>query len=194
MSSVSTDPQMYRAGSASDRRTAGPRRSGWDRRQRLDRRSGDERPGPDQRLQFELYALAVEMADRVSARRALANTFFLTVNTGLAALLGASTLRWYVAVAGIVFAFSWWSLLQSYRHLNAAKFEVITAIEEMLPLAPFTHEWRLLSSAPVALAPWPPRAWWAWLARYRQLGSVERVVPLAFGLIYVVELMRQITA
>ena len=37
---------------------------------------------------LELYQLAVEMADRVSARRGLANTFFLTLNTGLAALLG----------------------------------------------------------------------------------------------------------
>ena len=30
---------------------------------------------------FELYKLAVEMADRVSARRSLANSFFLTINT-----------------------------------------------------------------------------------------------------------------
>jgi hypothetical protein len=56
---------------------------------------------------LELYQLAVEMADRVSARRGLANTFFLTVNTGLAALLGGTDLRWYVAAAGIVFAAAW---------------------------------------------------------------------------------------
>ena len=37
---------------------------------------------------LELYQLAVEMADRLSARRVLADTFFLTLNTGLAALLG----------------------------------------------------------------------------------------------------------
>ncbi len=35
---------------------------------------------------LELYKLAVEMADRVSARRATANAFFLTVNTALLAL------------------------------------------------------------------------------------------------------------
>ena len=62
------------------------------------------------------------LVDRISARRALANTFFLTVNTGLAALLG---LRWYVAAAGIVFALAWWWLLQSYRKLNAAKFNIV---------------------------------------------------------------------
>jgi len=32
---------------------------------------------------FDQYKLAVEMADRVSARRTQANTFFLAVNTGL---------------------------------------------------------------------------------------------------------------
>ncbi|MBM5818188.1 MAG: hypothetical protein FJ083_16945, partial [Cyanobacteria bacterium K_Offshore_surface_m2_239] len=32
---------------------------------------------------FDQYKLAVEMADRVSARRMQANTFFLAVNTGL---------------------------------------------------------------------------------------------------------------
>ena len=72
-------------------------------------------------VELELYKLAVEMADRISARRALANTFFLTVNTGLAALLGGQDLRWYVAAAGIVFALAWWWLLQSYRKLNCGE-------------------------------------------------------------------------
>ena len=62
---------------------------------------------------FELYKLAVEMADRVSARRAVANSF-LTVNTGLAALLGGGSFSWYAAAAGIVFAGTWWALLRSY--------------------------------------------------------------------------------
>src|SRR4051794_34978490 len=82
-------------------------------------------PAPVAASELELYKLAVEMADRISARRALANTFFLTVNTGLAALLGGKELRWYVAVAGLVFALAWWWLLQTYRKLNRAKFEVI---------------------------------------------------------------------
>jgi hypothetical protein len=59
-------------------------------------------PAPGRASEIELYKLAVEFADRISARRALANTFFLTVNTGLAALLGGTQLRWYVAVAGLL--------------------------------------------------------------------------------------------
>ena len=50
---------------------------------------------------FELYMLAVEMADRISAQRGLANSFFLTVNTGVLALLGTQNVRWYPAAAGI---------------------------------------------------------------------------------------------
>jgi hypothetical protein len=53
---------------------------------------------------FELYKLAVEMADRISARRGIANSFFLTVNTGVVAILGTPTVRWYLPVAGIVFS------------------------------------------------------------------------------------------
>jgi hypothetical protein len=138
---------------------------------------------------LELYKLAVEMADRMSARRALANTFFLTVNTGLAALLGGGDLRWYVAAAGLVFAFAWWWVLQSYRKLNAAKFAVIHDIEERLPHRLFTEEWAHLPRAPLRL--WPPRAFVAWIHSYHELGTVERIVPLAFACIYIAELVRQ---
>jgi hypothetical protein len=145
-------------------------------------------------MELELYKLAVEMADRISARRALANTFFLTVNTGLAALLGGENLRWYVAAAGIVFALSWWWLLQSYRKLNSAKFQVINAIEPRLPFQLFSEEWRHLESTKAPPRPWPCRDLWAWLKGYHELGTVERIVPVVFAAIYVVELIRQATS
>jgi hypothetical protein len=50
----------------------------------------------------ELYKLAVEMADRISARRGLANSFFLTANTGVVAVLGSQDVRWYPAAAGVI--------------------------------------------------------------------------------------------
>jgi hypothetical protein len=144
-------------------------------------------------MEFELYKLAVEMADRISARRALANTFFLTVNTGLAALLGGHSLRWYVAAAGIVFALAWWALLQTYRKLSWAKFQVINAIEQRLPVQLFSEEWRYLESTRSPRKLWPRRELWAWLKGYHELGTFERVVPLAFVAIYTVELIRQAT-
>ncbi len=143
--------------------------------------------------EFELYKLGVEMADRISARRALANTFFLTVNTGLVALLGGKELRWYVAVAGIVFAFAWWWLLQSYRKLNQAKFKVINAIEPNLPVQLFSQEWQHLQATRAPATLWPPRGLWSWAKGYHELGTVERIVPLAFVAIYVAELIRQVT-
>ena len=143
-------------------------------------------------VEVELYKLAVEMADRISARRGAANTFFLTVNTGLAALLGGTSLRWYVAAAGIVFAVAWWWLLQSYRRLSSAKFKVINAIEPDLPTQLFSEEWRYLEATKRPRRVWPPKDVWAWMNGYHELGTAERVVPLAFAVIYVAELIRQL--
>jgi hypothetical protein len=93
-----------------------------------------------------------------------------------------------------VFALAWWWLLQSYRKLNWAKFEVIKAIEPRLPLQLFSDEWRQLESAKAPPKIWPLRALWAWLKGYHELGTVERIVPLAFAAIYVAELIRQATS
>ena len=157
----------------------------------LSGRGSDDDGASNESVELELYKLAVEMADRISARRALANTFFLTVNTGLVALLGGKNLRWYVAAAGIVFAFAWWSLLQSYRKLNSAKFEVINTLERRLPVQLFSDEWDHLENTKAPPSLWPPRALWAWLQGYHELGTAERVVPIAFVVIYVAELIRQ---
>jgi hypothetical protein len=140
---------------------------------------------------LELYKLAVEMADRISARRGVANSFFLTVNTGIVAVLASRDVRWYLAVAGIVFSVTWWALLRSYRELNSAKFEVILMMEERLPVRLYGDEWARLGREPVRfgvrrgiLLPW--------LMQYRELGRVERVVPWVFVVIYLAEILRQL--
>jgi hypothetical protein len=140
---------------------------------------------------FELYKLAVDMADRISARRGTANSFFLTVNTGLAALLGSSDLRWYVAVAGIAFAVTWWALLRSYRDLNSAKFAIILAMEDQLPVRVYGAEWDHLKKEPSSRT-LRRDAVRAWVGQYRELGQVERIVPWVFATIYTAELLRQL--
>jgi hypothetical protein len=140
---------------------------------------------------LDLYKLAVEMADRVSARRATANSFFFTMQTGLAVAVGAFAVNTgssqdpspdrfvltLAAVAGVVIAGSWWLLLRSYRDLNTAKFQVINGIEaEHLPVKLFAEEWEYLKRDPVR----------SWRQRYAELGQVERVVPLIFALLYTV--------
>ena len=130
---------------------------------------------------IEQYKLAVEMADRLSSRRATANGFFLTAQTTLIALLAIKDLdQAWVAAGGLVLAATWWLLLRSYRDLSAAKWSVICAIEaDGLPLRPFSDEWDRLKTDPVT--------WWR--GRYAELGWIERLVPAVFGVIFFVTLI-----
>jgi hypothetical protein maviaA2_03527 len=146
---------------------------------------------PDPRV-MDIYKLSVEMADRISARRAVANAFFLTVNTTLAAVIGlhkpedgSALLPVAVCVAGIAVSVCWWYLLRNYRKLNEAKFVVINKIEaDYLPLTPFLDEWAILSNEGNSKGKMARVR-----ARLRQLGNVERVVPVIFGLLYLMLLV-----
>jgi len=136
---------------------------------------------------LELYKLAVEMADRVSARRATANAFFLTVNTALLAFVSSGSLDvlWLVALAGIALSVTWWILLKSYRDLNAAKFGVILEMEKNLEARVFADEWsKLKEKRPKEESPQEerPKRWWE---GYAELGKVERTIPLIFAALYV---------
>lgn len=100
---------------------------------------------------LEQYKLYVEMADRISARRQSANSYFLSINTALLAFLGLVAnrnsgnvpLSWVlvVSIAGVILCYSWYRLVRSYKDLNSGKFRVIHAIEGKLPLAPYDAEW-----------------------------------------------------
>lgn len=128
---------------------------------------------------LEIYKLSVEMADRVSARRAVASGFFLTVQTGIVASLAfVAGQRWSIALGGIVASISWWFLLRSYRQLNAAKFKVIHEMEKQLPVTPYTDEWLILGAKDGPLK-----------QRYAALGLIEQTVPVVFLCISVVALI-----
>ena len=130
---------------------------------------------------LEQYRLYIEMADRVSARRGLANSFFLPLNTGIFTLIAAlgdhvaEAEPWWlvtplVAVLGQCFA--WFYMLRSYRLLNSAKYEVVGALEERLPASPF---WRA--------------EWWALgegkdRSRYWPLSHIEQWMPVLFAAAY----------
>jgi hypothetical protein len=152
-----------------------------DRTTEVAERSHPEGSLPDGYL--DLYKLAVEMADRVSARRTAANSFFLAVQTALVTLLGVDGLsRKAVAGAGLLLAGAWWLLLRSYRKLNGAKFQVITEMETQLPVAVFKEEWTALKRA-------GPAAKRTLRDRYAELGVLEQVVPAIFAVIYIVVLI-----
>lgn len=147
---------------------------------------------PDPRV-LDIYKLAVEMADRISARRAVANAFFLTVNTTLIAVVGLSTtkpdstLRFIaVCAAGIAVSVCWLLLLRVYRRLNAAKFAVINKIEtDHLPIKPYTDEWSELMPEGADATRLRDRLG----KMFRELGNVERIVPVVFAALYIVLLV-----
>ena len=160
---------------------------------------------------LELYKTAVEMADRVSARRAGANSFFVTLNTALAAIVGiVSAARkpppngsvpsfdafglCVTAAAGIVLAVVWWALLRYYRRLSRAKWAVINRLETRLPASPFTDEWAELHPEEPRSEETPAkRSWWKRLrlrVKHREATVVEQVVPFVFVLLYIILAIR----
>jgi hypothetical protein len=142
--------------------------------------SGGERYQAAVMDQWKLY---VEMADRVSSRRGLANTFFLTLNTAVFTAIGiAGKQNPHVSPWLLMFALfavlgecvAWWWIVRSYRQLNSAKFKVVGALEERLPSSPFwSAEWVALGEG---------RDW----RKYLPLTHLEQWIPVLFGLIYLI--------
>lgn len=131
---------------------------------------------------LDQYKLYVEMADRVSGRRALANTFFLTINTAVFTLIGVLWNRRPEAATWVlVFPLSmlvtqclaWFWTLRSYRQLNSAKYVVVGAIETCLPLSPYRRaEWTALGEGRDPSRYWP-------------ITHLESLVPLLFAVTYI---------
>jgi len=132
---------------------------------------------------LEQYKLCVSMADRNSSRRVAANNFFLSLNTILIAIIGILSrlgpsyiifYLWWIIIAssaGILFCWVWRVNIGSYRALSEAKFKVINAIEQELPVAAFETEWRYLNPENKD-------------SKYPQLTKVERWIPLIFTALY----------
>jgi hypothetical protein len=100
-------------------------------------------------LIFDQYKLYVELADRISSRRATTNSFYLTANSFLFVALGILMTNDLEAVVpiiltvGIFISISWWLLIIYYKNLNSSKYEVINAIEEKLPVKGLLTEWQI---------------------------------------------------
>lgn len=132
---------------------------------------------------FEQYKLYVEMADRISQRRHSANIYFLSINTALVSVSGllyaaesssgyfSVAWRAIVPIAGIVLCVTWYFIINSYRQLNSVKFEVVHALEQLLPAAPYDTEWKVLGEGRDHKLYWP-------------FTHIEQAVPWVFGLLY----------
>ena len=131
---------------------------------------------------MEQYKVYVEMADRISQRRAATNTFFLTLNTAVITVLGAVWKDHAHADAGALAfplvvllgqCFAWYYLVRSYRQLNTAKYEVVGALEARLPSSPYWRaEWTALGEGKDRSKYWP-------------LSHIEQWIPALFALTYI---------
>ena len=131
---------------------------------------------------IEQYKLYVEMADRVSTRRAQTNRFYISLLSGLLALLSIVVNRnvfgsvlnlVFVAVGilGLVLCFLWYVTIRAYRQLNSGKFQIIHEIEQHLPFPAYEKEWEILGKGKES-------------KKYLQLTLIEQCVPFVLAIPY----------
>ena len=140
---------------------------------------------------LEQYKLYIEMADKISERRATANSFFLSLNSFLLTVLGILpqlksniiefTVLWIiiVSIAGTSFCISWIMIIRAYKSLNGAKFKIINKIEDNLPVSMYNSEWKYLKTVKKNLKylPFP--------IKYSPLSVIELWVPIIIILLYI---------
>jgi hypothetical protein len=127
---------------------------------------------------LEQYKLFVGTSQHTSDKRQTANNYLLTLCSSLVTLFVTflSTFghhRWnaLLPLAGLFVCFIWWSLVNSYKDLNTAKFRVIHEIEEQLPVALFDYEWHVCGKGKDR-------------DMYVPLTHLERMVPWMFGVLF----------
>jgi len=130
---------------------------------------------------LEQYKIYLQMLDKISDRRSMTNTFFLTVNTALISAIGLANLiaektsvflYVVICVPGLLLCYSWYRIIRSYRDLNTHKFIAIHEIEKYLPLRPFDAEWESCGRGRDRKRYWP-------------FTHIERYVPWIFMILYI---------
>ncbi len=129
---------------------------------------------------LEQYKIYVESAEKVSDRRSNLNTFYLSLTTTIAGLIGylktntisnSECLIIGLSVSAILICIYWVNLLENYRKLNSGKFKVIHEIEKELPLNLYDYEWEKLGKGN------DPKL-------YKKLSNVEKIIPAIFGVLF----------
>ncbi len=131
---------------------------------------------------LEQYKLYVQMADRNSDRRVDANKFFISLLTGLIAVLSVITqlhgpvialnaMFLAIGVFGVLLCYVWYITIRSYRQLNSGKFHLIGEVEARLPFPFYDEEWNKLGRGKDK-------------TKYVPITHVEQYVPLLFAVIY----------
>jgi predicted acyltransferase len=128
---------------------------------------------------MDQYRLFVETEERLVSRRQGENRFFLTVNSVLLAVLGllirqdisdakAGIGIAILGVAGLTLCWAWYAIIESYKTLNTAKFDVLNQFEVQLPARMFAAEWDAATAR-----------------GYEPFTVIETRVPIVFGALHI---------
>jgi hypothetical protein len=133
-------------------------------------------------LLVEQYKMYLESIEKVSEKRQNANSYFLTINSGICGALGFflstdlssdyKSYFWLIPISGIMLSFFWYRLVNSYGQLNKAKFKILHQIEELLPLILYKSEWQMLGEGKDK-------------KKYLPLTNLEIRIPFLFIMIYI---------
>ena len=113
---------------------------------------------------LDQYNTYLSMLDNISDRRQKSNEFFMGLNSAIIGILGyvetkdvphATIIFFIVPIVGGLISYSWYNIINSYKKLNTAKFEVIHAIERRLPITMFETEWKILDQGKVKKTYYP---------------------------------------
>ena len=123
---------------------------------------------------LEQYKRIVESAERITEKRQNTNNFYLAVNSFILAVasyltaLKSNLIPIFISAIGLLISLVWLKNIGSFKSLNSAKFKVIHELEEYLPARIYKKEDQYLQK------------------KYYKLTSVEKFVPIIFGVIYLV--------
>lgn len=124
---------------------------------------------------LEQYRIAVDIADRMTARKETSNKLFISAHAVIFTYLASqefySNTSLFVPVFGIFLCFIWVSIIRNYKILNNAKFEVIEEMETRLPWNVFKSEWDKLGRGRNKNI-------------YQNMSSLELKIPFLFALLY----------
>lgn len=134
-----------------------------------------ENTNEDKELLVNQWQTCVDMANSVSQRRDNMNNIFITLNL---AIIAAISITWdikslFILIVGITICILWILIIQNYKLLNTAKFNVINSIEEKLPSTPFKDEWQFLKNS----------------KKYMDSTTLERILPITFIILYIVAII-----
>ncbi|NHJ32586.1 MAG: hypothetical protein FK732_06970 [Asgard group archaeon] len=129
-------------------------------------------------LIFDQYKLYVDLADKISARRATTNSFYLTANSFLFVAIGIlfsnglEIVVPMILLIGVFVSISWWLLIVYYKNLNWSKYQVINEIEKRLPVMGLLTEYKVSKTKEAPIR------------KLRGLTSIEVWLPICLLVMY----------